>query len=104
LGFKPLYKLEYQGGGEGGESFAMNLIDTKKLRYDDRWSGPNGERSATGRPLVGGVSAGGQPSILAASPLKSTDNKETSSSQSEKHLSGAVKTKETLNVTTGVTA
>ena len=99
-----VYKLEYQGGGEGGESFAMNLIDTKKLRYDDRWSGPNGERSATGRPLVGGVSAGGQPSILAASPLKSTDNKETSSSQSEKHLSGAVKTKETLNVTTGVTA
>ena len=98
-----VYKLEYQGGGEGGESFAMNLIDTKKLRYDDRWSGPNGERSATGRPLVGGVSAGGQPSILAASPLNSTDNRETSSSQSEKHLSGTVKTK-SVKEHTGATA
>ena len=98
-----VYKLEYQGGGEDGNSFAMNLIDTKKLRYDDRWSGQSGEWSGTGRPLVGGVSAGGQPSILAASPSKSADNKETSSTQSEKHLSGAVKTKK-LKVHTGATS
>ena len=99
-----VYKLEYQGGGEDGKSFAMNLIDTQKLTYDCRWSGQNDKRSATGRPLVGGVSAGGQPSVLAASTSKSIDNKEAHSNQSEKHFSGKEKTKEVLSVTTGATA
>ena len=99
-----VYKLEYQGGGEGGESFAMNLIDTKKLTYDCRWSGQNGERSGTGRPLVGGVSAGGQTPFLAASTSKSVDNTKKSPNQSEKHFSGEEKTKQIVDVNTGVTA
>jgi hypothetical protein len=98
-----VYKLEYQGGGEGGESFAMNLIDTEKLTYDSRWSGQNGKRSGTGRPLVGGVSVGGQSSILSASTSKSIENNDTASSPSKKHLSGEEKTKEVVVVTTGET-
>lgn len=55
-----VYELLYQGEGERGESFLMGLIDVEKLRYDEKKSGQNGNRSGSGQPPVRGQSGAGQ--------------------------------------------
>ena len=54
-----VYELLYQGEGEHGEPFLMGLIDVEKLRYDEKKSGPDGERSGAGQPPVRGQSGSG---------------------------------------------
>jgi DNA primase catalytic core len=59
------YELLYEGEGERGGRFLMGLADLSRmgedaLPYDGEWSGVNGERSAPGRGVVGGQSAGGR--------------------------------------------
>ena len=102
-----VYELLYQGQGEDGKPFSMNLIDTKSLQkctYDSHFAGQKPNFAGTSHPLRPHLAPTSQPSVLAASTSKSADNKETSSTHSEKHLSGKEKTKEVLTVTTGATA
>jgi len=58
------YELLYDGNGKDGRTFLMGLIDVEKLQekdaYDTNRSGEKGDRSGSGRPLVGGVSGGGR--------------------------------------------
>jgi len=58
-----VYELLYQGEGEEGEPFAMGLLDVAKLgsssSYDASRSGPDGDRSGVGQPLVSPRSGGG---------------------------------------------
>jgi hypothetical protein len=58
------YELLYDGNGKDGRTFLMGLIDVEKLQekdaYDTNRSGEKGNRSGSGRPLVGGVSGGGR--------------------------------------------
>lgn len=54
-----VYELLYQGEGEHGEPFLMGLIDVEKLRYDEKKSGQNDDRSGAGQPPVSGQSGGG---------------------------------------------
>jgi DNA primase catalytic core len=55
-----VYELAWNGGGEEGDTFLPGLIDVKKLSYDEKKSGVNGEKSGLGRPQVGGMSARGR--------------------------------------------
>jgi DNA primase len=59
------YELAYRGEGKDGERFVLGLLDTAALEAeihacDSDRSGQNEDRSAPGRPLVGGVSGGGR--------------------------------------------
>lgn len=60
------YELTWRGEGTSGGPFLAGLTDPTTLRqpptptYDGDRSGPQGERSAPGRPPVGGWSAPGQ--------------------------------------------
>jgi DNA primase len=78
-----VYELVYDGGGKDGRRHLAGLLDVEKLRrggndaappdaeasagagaspcdYDEEWSGVNEEQSGSGRPPVGGRSAGGR--------------------------------------------
>ncbi|MBI5688531.1 MAG: toprim domain-containing protein [Verrucomicrobia bacterium] len=70
-----VYELVYDGAGKDGGRFLPGLLDTEKLRAgmttDPQRSGVNGERSAPGRPVVGGQSAGGR---APESPRSSSEN------------------------------
>jgi hypothetical protein len=59
---RQLYELAWSGEGVDGAAFVMGLIDPTQLTtmdgYDRQRSGPDEDRSGSGRPLVGGVSAG----------------------------------------------
>jgi DNA primase catalytic core len=61
---RQLYELAWSGEGVDGEAFVMGLIDPAQLTtmdgYDRQRSGADADRSGSGRPLVGGVSAGGR--------------------------------------------
>jgi DNA primase len=57
------YELLYDGEGEQGSRFLMGLTD-----YDGDRSGPEATRSASGRAVVGDVSATRRPAIDAAKP------------------------------------
>jgi hypothetical protein len=73
-----VYELLYQGEGQQGEPFLMGLLDVEALRkagYDANrsaseagWSGEKGERSGSGRPLVGPWSGGGRTPESAQKP------------------------------------
>ena len=54
------YELAYAGEGRDGAPFLVGLFDVEKLAYDANRSGPNDDRSAPGRPVVGGWSAAGR--------------------------------------------
>jgi DNA primase catalytic core len=56
------YELLYDGGGEDGRAYVPGLIDVDALKhaYDLPRSGVNGERSGSGRGLVGPRSGGGR--------------------------------------------
>ena len=58
------YELAWDGKGRDGEHFMIGLADPAGLGrshdYDENRSGPDGERSAPGRPSVGGWSAPGR--------------------------------------------
>ena len=63
------YELLYDGRGESEERRVSGLIDVEALRsYDAEWSGSSDPRSGSGRPVVGGQSAGGRMSE-SATPL-----------------------------------
>lgn len=70
-----VYELVYDGAGKDGGRFLPGLLDTEKLRAamttDSQRSGVNGERSAPGRTVVGGQSAGGR---AAEMPRSSSEN------------------------------
>ena len=67
------YELAWDGKGRDGERFMIGLADPAGLGrshdYDENRSGPNGERSAPGRPPVGGWSAPGQTGDDATLPM-----------------------------------
>jgi DNA primase len=84
-----LYELLYEGQGQEGETFLPGLIDVEELRrvYDSdqsggkaHRSGENGQRSGSGRPLVGPRSGGGRGR---ESEDKSQDSKDLSDSEPE---------------------
>ncbi len=61
------YELLYDGEGQEGERFVMNLINTEKAGIDGKWSGlkarwsdQTSHRSGLGRAMVGRESVGGQ--------------------------------------------
>jgi DNA primase catalytic core len=57
-----VYELRYDGEGKDGRPFLVGLADPAQLRtYDETRSGANGERSGSGRPLVGPKSGSGRP-------------------------------------------
>jgi len=72
-----LYELVYDGQGKDGAPFLAGLIDLSKLgghEYDERWSalsagwsGVNGHRSGSGRPLAGPEPGGGRDGEIAIS-------------------------------------
>ena len=69
--------------------YSPGLIDVESLRYDENRSGQNGNRSAPGRPLVGGWSGGG--SVWGfANGINDFDRKSTSSRR--KRTSGVSRT------------
>ena len=56
-----VYELLYRGEGKDGSRFLPGLLDvTGLVEYDGERSGFSAERSATGRPSVGGWSGGGR--------------------------------------------
>jgi DNA primase catalytic core len=71
------YELVYDGRGKDGAPFLTGLIDLEKLGghgYDAKWSalaakwsGGKGQRSGSGRPLVGPESGGGRTVPIAIS-------------------------------------
>lgn len=67
------YELAWDGKGRDGERFMIGLVDPANSgtghAYDEDRSGPNGERSAPGRPLVGGWSAPGRAGDDATLPM-----------------------------------
>jgi hypothetical protein len=78
-----LYELLYQGQGKDGGRFVLGLLDAERLalEYDRKrsgsetgWSGSVEDRSAPGRPPVGGWSAGGRDEEVAAAKEESTDS------------------------------
>ncbi len=54
------YELLYAGDNAEGRALTMNLIDLGTLGYDGKRSGQNAQRSAAGRPVVGGKSEAGR--------------------------------------------
>jgi DNA primase len=73
-----LYELLYDGKGQDGRPFLPGLIDLSSLGYDENRSassehrsGANGNRSAPGRPPVGGWSGGGRIGLEQAAPTLS---------------------------------
>jgi DNA primase len=61
-----VYELVFEAGAGGSAPVLPGLIDVEKLRYDGKKSGPEEEKSAPGRPQVGGMSAHGR---VAHSPV-----------------------------------
>jgi hypothetical protein len=61
-----VYELVFEAGANGSAPMLPGLIDVEKLRYDGKKSGPEEEKSAPGRPQVGGMSAPGR---VAHSPV-----------------------------------
>jgi DNA primase len=64
-----VYELLYEGQGKDGQPFLMKLLDpshfgaeSKSAEYEQKWSGQKEERSAPGRPRIGGKPAPGRPS------------------------------------------
>jgi hypothetical protein len=80
-----VYELLYDGGGEDGGPFLPGLIDVEALEnptYDGNRSGlepnrsgQNANRSAPGRPLVGGWSGGGRVDLEPAGTGVSGENR-----------------------------
>jgi DNA primase len=67
-----VYELCWDGAGRDGGRFLAGLCDPESLRshgYDDNRSGRDSDRSAPGRPPVGGWSAPGRRDETAANPL-----------------------------------
>jgi DNA primase len=67
-----VYELCFDGAGGDGGRFLAGLCDPDSLHshdYDDNRSGPEADRSAPGRPPVGGWSAPGRGGQTAANPL-----------------------------------
>lgn len=65
-----VYELLYDGSGAEGETHLSGLIDVEalrqKCRYDEKRSGPEGERSESGQPAVSGQSGDGQDAEISA--------------------------------------
>jgi hypothetical protein len=67
-----VYELCWDGAGRDGGRFLAGLCDPERLHphgHDDKRSGPDADRSAPGRPPVGGWSAPGRGGETAAKPL-----------------------------------
>jgi post-segregation antitoxin (ccd killing protein) len=64
------YEMLYDGEGQAGERFVMGLSEAgaPKQAYDDRRSGPDAQRSASGRGAVAPRSGGGRPAKAPATP------------------------------------
>lgn len=81
-----VYELLYQGEGEQGGPFLMGLIDVEKLRYDEKKSGQNSERSGAGQPPVRGQSGPGQDSEISTKALKNRASSDSDDNGAEKAL------------------
>jgi hypothetical protein len=55
-----VYELLFESDGGQGKPWLPGLIDVAALRYDEKKSGLEGEKSGSSRPQVGGVSGGGR--------------------------------------------
>jgi DNA primase len=62
-----VYELMFERSAGDDRPMLPGLIDVEKLRYDGNRSGPQGDRSGSSRPQVGGVSGGGRGS---SKPIK----------------------------------
>lgn len=81
-----VYELLYQGEGEHGEPFLMGLIDVEKLRYDEKKSGQNGERSGAGQPPVRGQSGHGQDGEINAKACNNSTSDDRDDDRAEQAL------------------
>jgi DNA primase len=68
-----VYELAWDGAGGDGGRFLIGLVDPATLNrnrvYDDERSGPQGDRSGSGRPPVGPRSGGGRGTLEGENPL-----------------------------------
>jgi DNA primase len=84
-----VYELTFERSATDDKPVLPGLIDVEKLRYDENWSGLNGNKSGSSRPQVGGVSGGGRgkPEPVMAgirSRFKRFNGKDTDTGQREK--------------------
>lgn len=84
------YELIYDAEGDAGERFLMGLADLEAIGpdYDEKRSGQNDDRSATGRGAVGGVSGSGrggriEPNTSAGAGLAEIDETGATNARSE---------------------
>jgi DNA primase catalytic core len=85
-----VYELVYDGDGSGAVHLS-GLIDVEQLAnhgYDGERSGVNGERSAPGRPPVGGRSAPGRSTVTAETPTAAGTSGDPASSAPDSRISG----------------
>jgi hypothetical protein len=55
-----VYELLFESKGDDSKPMLPGLIDVARLTYDEKKSGLEEEKSASGRPHVGGMSANGR--------------------------------------------
>ena len=79
------YELLYDGEGDTGTPFVLGLSGLNHA-YDDARSGQSAEQSGRGRPLVGGQSAGGRGSQIAAKREKSATSERPAPESPETHV------------------
>lgn len=85
------YELLYDGEGDAGGRFLMGLAELTQ-DYDAEWSGQNEDRSAPGRGVVGGRSAGGRGEPIERSAsngaaCEAIEGAEATNARSEPHAS-----------------
>jgi len=72
-----VFELLWNGEGADGGRFVLGLLDPEGLdrsASDEGWSGSEGDRSAPGRPLIGGVSGDGRNEETAAAKGRSLES------------------------------
>jgi len=72
-----VFELLWNGEGADGERFVLGLLDAEGVNRsasDEGWSGSEGDRSASGRPPVGGVSGDGRDEEMQAAKGRSPDS------------------------------
>jgi len=85
------YELLYDGGGTDGAAFVPGLIDVTTLGhlYEAERSGPNADRSGSGRGAVGLRSGGGRLGENAPTPGSESASSDSTAKRARMHVSGA---------------
>jgi len=95
------YELLYQGQGEDGQPFSMNLIDIKNLTYDSNFAGVNDNLAPTSHTVRTPFAGTSHTPFLAANTSHSAQSIGDLCKEAEKPLLGDAKTKKNHVVTEG---